>query len=69
MGLDRQLNRLPARREPRQRAACAVDLVADAADIDDDPALAGVVDQPLELADHRAASELKAARVSAAAPR
>ena len=54
IGLDRQRHRLARRRQRLERAHRAIDLVADAADIDDRPILAVGVDDAPEFSDHGA---------------
>src|SRR5205807_2828807 len=52
VSLDRQYRGLAGRRQRLQRAAGAMHLIADAADIEDDKILAVAVDQALQFTDH-----------------
>src|SRR6202021_571207 len=56
MGLDRERDRLAHRRQRLQGAARAMHQIADAVAVENDGVLAVAVDQPFELADHRAAT-------------
>ena len=61
LGLDRERHGLAAARQLGERARRAIDHVADAADVDDRPVGTLVVDEPRELADHRATVRASAA--------
>ncbi len=56
VGLDGERRRLADLRQGAERARRTMDLVADAIDIEQHPVVAESLDQPLELADHSAAS-------------